>query len=156
MARIQVREYHPESGALLDNVSTLQFSKVSSGTHSRVKVIDVAFTDVTVVGSIKLGLIANGGLVVNVSPTDLAADGSAGNGNFGIESSSVFDETTASAPLSRHFAGSNSDITAANTNNVDIGNRSDTVSDYVYLDVEVGAASSSGVNGAYKVFFDFS
>ena len=46
MPSITVREYHPESGALLSNITTLKFSRVSSGTHTRVKVIDVAFDNV--------------------------------------------------------------------------------------------------------------
>ena len=156
MANITIREYHPDSGALLGNISVLNWGRITAGTHSRVKVIDIAFTDVTVVGNIKLGLISSGGLTVNSNPTDIANDGSASNGSFGIEDTSSFDSSKASAPLGRHFAGLNGTATASNSNNVSIGNRSDTLSNYIYLDIQIGAANMSAGNGAYKVFFDFS
>lgn len=156
MPSLTVREYHPESGALLGNISTLNFGRITAGTTSVVKVLDIAFTGLTQVGNIKLGLISTGGLTVNTNPTDLASDGSAGNGQFGIESTETFDSAKASSPLTRHFAGRNSTSTASNTNNVSIGNRSTTISDYIYLDIQVDAASTEAVNGAYKVFFDYS
>jgi len=156
MTSITVREYHPESGALLGNISTLNFGKITSGTTSRVKVMDIAFEDVGVVGNIKLGLISSGGLTVNTSPQDILPDGSASNGEFGIESSSDFDREKASQPLSRHFAGLNTKATAASTKNVTVGNRNSTLSNYIYLDIEIGASNTSAVNGAYKVFFDYS
>jgi len=156
MSTITIREYHPESGALLGNISTLDFGRITAGTHSRIKVIDIAFTDLTYVGNIKLGLISDADLTVNSNPTDIAADGSASNGHFGIESTKDFDSNKASEPLSRHFAGLNGDSTAANTNNVSVGNRSDTVSDYIYLDIEISASNIRAGNGAYKVFFDYS
>ena len=153
---ITIREYNPSSGALLGNISTLNWGRITSGTHSVIKVIDIAFTGITNAGNIKLGLISAGGLTINSSPTDVASDGSAGNGQFGIESTSEFDSARASEPLSRHFAGLNSDATAGNSNNVSIGNRSSTISDYIYIDIEIDAASTGGINGAYKVFFDYS
>ena len=156
MPNITVREYHPESGALLGNISTLTFGRITAGTTSKVKVLDIAFTDLTNVGNIKLGLISAGGLTVNSNPSDIASDGSAGTGHFGIESSSVFDSTKASEALSRHFAGLNTDATAGNSNNVSVGNRSSTISDYIYIDIEIDAATEGGINGAYKVFFDYS
>jgi len=156
MPTITVREYHPESGALLGNVTTLKFGKIVAGTTSRVKVIDIAFTEAGVVSNIRLGLIANGGLTVNPDPEDVQDDGSASNGQFGIESSAAFDSSKASQPLSRHFAGVNTTATADNENNVSVGNRSDSLSDYIYLDIEVGAGNVAGANGAYKIFFDYS
>ena len=156
MPNITVREYNPDSGALLGNISTMTFGRITAGTTSKVKVIDVAFTGVTDVGNIKLGLIAAGGLTVNSNPTDIASDGSAGNGQFGIESTSVFDSAKASSPLNRHFAGLNSDASAGNSNNVSVGNRSATISDYVYIDIEVDVASTGGINGSYKLYFDYS
>jgi len=156
MANISIREYHPDSGALLGNVSVLSFGKITAGTKSSVKVIDIAFTDVTNVGNIKLGLISSGGLTVNASPTDIAADGSASNGHFGIEYTSVFDSSKASGPLARHFAGLNSTITAGDSNNVSIPNRTVTLSDYIYIDVEVDASTTGAGNGSYKIFFDYS
>lgn len=156
MANITIREYHPSSGALLGNVSVLSFGKITAGTKSSVKVIDIAFTDVTDVGNIKLGLISSGGLTVNASPTNIAADGSASNGHFGIEYSSAFDGSKASGPLTRHFAGLNSTITAGDSNNVSIPNRTSTLSDYIYIDVEVDASTTGAGNGSYKIFFDYS
>ena len=155
MPSLTIREYNPDSGALLGNLSVLNFGRITAGTTSAVKVIDIAFTGLTQVGNIKLGLISNGGLTVNSNPTDIASDGSAGNGHFGIESSAVFDSSKASSTLSRHFPGNNSTSTASNVNNVSIANRSDTISDYIYLDIEVDASSTDTINGAYKVFFDY-
>ena len=156
MPSLTVREYHPESGALLGNVSTLNFGRITAGTTSRVKVIDIAFTEASVVGNIKIGLTSSGGLTINSSPTDINPDGSSSNGRFGIESSSSFDPAKASDNLSRHFAGANNDNTASNSNNVSVGNRSDTLSNYIYLDIQIGSEDVSGGNGTYKVFFDYS
>jgi len=156
MASIVIREYNPDSGALLGNINVLAFGKIIAGTHTRVKVIDIAFNDVTNVGNIKLGLISNGGLTVNPSPEDILPDGTAGSGFFGIENSSDFNNVLSSSPLNRHFAGVNATITAGDSYNVSIGNRSETISNYIYLDVEIGAANLGSINGAYKIFFDYS
>lgn len=156
MAKLTVEELHPESGAVLGNISVLNFGRISSGSHSRVKVIRIAFSDVTVVGNIKLGIISNAGLTVNSNPVDIDLAGSSSNGRFGVMSSIDFDSKLASEPLSRHFPGSNTTISAGDTNNVSIPNSSDTLSSYIYLDIEIGASSLGNSNGAYKVFFDFS
>ena len=156
MPVITLREYNPESGALLGNVSTLNFGRVTAGTTSIVKVVDIAFTDVTSVSNVKLGLISSGGLTVNASPTDIASDGSSSNGQFGVESSSIFDSSKSTSGLTRFFAGLNSTALAGNTNNVTVGNRSDTLSNYIYLSIQIGVSNVSVGNGAYKVFFDYS
>lgn len=156
MSNITVREYHPESGALLGNISTLKFGRVSSGTHTRVKVIDIAFDGVSSVGNVKIGLVSNAGITVNSDPQGIALDGSAENGNFGIEDTPSFDSAKASEPLSRHFAGLNGTATASNANNVSIGTRATAISNYIYLDIKVGSALSGAGNGAYKIFFDYS
>jgi putative heme iron utilization protein len=156
MANVTIREYHPETGALLGNIATLQIGRVTSGTHSRVKVIDLVFTEVSAVGNIKIGLVSNGNLIVNTNPQDLLPDGTSSSGYFGIASSADFDANVASAPLTRHFAGINSTVTAANSNNVLIGNRNATTSNYIYLDVEVGSSILNALSGAYKLFYDFS
>lgn len=155
MPSLSIREYNPDSGALLGNISTLSFGKVTSGTTSRIKVIDIAFTEITNVGNIKLGLISSGGLTVNTIPTDIAADGSSLNGHFGIESSSIFDSTKSASSLSRHFAGLNTTGTAANSNNVLIDNRTSTISNYIYLDIEMSSTMVGAGNGSYKIFFDY-
>lgn len=153
---ISVREYHPESGALLGNVATLNFGRVTAGMHSRVKVLDIAFNEVLVSGNIKLGLISSGGLTVNSNPQDIASDGTAGNGHFGVEYGKVFDASKASQPLYRHFAGLNTSLTAGDARNVSVGSRSEALSDYIYMDVQIGTANVTAGNGAYKVFFDYS
>ena len=154
--QITVREWHPESGALLGNVSTLAFGKITAGSHSRVKVLDAVFDGVSSVGNIKVGLVSNAGLVVNEDPTGIGSDGSSANGHFGIESSSTFDSSKATSPLTRHFAGTNADSSADSEYNVLIGNKSDTISDYIYLDIEIGSGNILAGNGAYKIFFDYS
>lgn len=153
---ITVREYSPEDGALLNNVSALSFGKITKGTHSRVKVIDLAFSGVTNVGNIKLGLIADAGQDVNLSLGTIYSDGSSSTGHFGIMSSQDFDASIASQSLTRHFAGVNNDATSTNDYNVSVDARGNNVSDYIYLDVEVGSSLTGTGNGAYKVFFDFS
>ncbi|MEY2703687.1 MAG: hypothetical protein RLY43_2326 [Bacteroidota bacterium] len=158
---IQFREYNPETGALLNNVSSLSFGRVTKGTHSRVKVVDIAFDNATAVGNLRVGLIADAGVTVNSDPQGFESDGTASNGHFGIEYSESFDATKASTSLSRHFAGINQTITADDEFNVSIGYpsggmRSANVSYYIYLDIEVGSSNTSSGNGAYKIFFDFS
>jgi hypothetical protein len=156
MANITIREYHPESGALLGNITTLKFGRVASGTHTRVKVIDVAFDGVSSVGNIKIGLVSNAGITVNADPQEIDSKGSSSNGNFGIEDTTTFDAAKASAPLSRYFAGLNGTATVGNDNNVTVGIRATAVSNYIYLDVKVGSTLSGAGNGAYKIFFDYS
>ena len=95
MPTVTVREYHPESGALLGNASSLNFGRVQSGTHSRVKVLDLAFGDVSNVGNIKLAIVSNGGITVNADPQDADAKGTTANGHFGIIDSSDFNAATA-------------------------------------------------------------
>jgi hypothetical protein len=156
MATITVREYNGDSGALLGNISVLSFGRITSGTRSSVKCIDLAFTDVTNIGNLKLGLISSGGLSVCPAPTDIAADGSSSSGHFGIEYTSTFDSSKASSPLSRHFAGLNASITAADQNNVSIPTRATNLSDYIYLDIQVDSSSLGTNQGALKIFFDYS
>ena len=155
MPNITIREYNPDSGVLLGNITTLSFGRITAGTTSRVKVIDIAFSDITNVGNIKLGLISSGGLTVNANPDYYYEDGSSGNGHFGIETSSVFDATKTSSSLTRHFSGLNATVTSDNDNNVTIPSRTSSISNYIYLDVEVSATSTGAGNGAYKIFFDY-
>jgi hypothetical protein len=146
MPSISVREYHPESGALLGNVSILDFGKIMSGTHSRVKVLDIAFQDASSVGNIKLGVISNGGISV------ISGD----EGHFGIVTSSTFSASVAASPLTTHFSGLNPTGLASDSNNYNIGNKSSTVSDFIYLDIEISSTVLESGNGSYKVFFDYS
>lgn len=156
MASITIREYDPRTGSLIGNISSLKFGKVGSGTHTSVKVIDIAFNDVSNVGNVYLGLVSSGGLTVNPSPEDIDVNGASGNGQFGIESSGTFDSAKTASPLSRHFAGLNGTGLSTNGNNVLVGTRSSSLSNFIYLDIEVGSQRNQKINGSYKVFFDFS
>lgn len=156
MANMTIREYHPETGALLGNVTNLDFGGISRGTHSRVRVFDIAFDGVANVGNVKLGIISNGGLVVNNDPQGIEADGTSQNGRFGISTSMEFNSSLSSEPLPRHFSGLNSSLTAEDSNNVSIPMRGTHVTNYIYLDIETGSGSLSDGNGSYKIFYDFS
>jgi len=156
MPALTLREYDTSSGALLGNISVLNFGRITAGTTSVVKVIDIAFSGVTSVSNVKLGITSNGGLTVNSNPTDIDTDGSASNGQFGVEHTSSFDSAKATAGLTRFFAGVNGTVLAGNSNNVTVGNRSDTISNYIYISIEVSASNADAGNGAYKVFFDYS
>ena len=151
---ITVSEYHNETGILLNNISTLTFGRITKGTHSRVKVIKITFSNVTSAGNLKLGLISDAGVTVNPEVGTIYDDGSTDTGHFGIVSSYNFDASISSAPLTRHFVEVNEDATASNPNNVSIEMSSDTVSYYIYLDIEAGSGAGAG-NGAYKIFFDY-
>lgn len=153
---ITVREYNPENGAMLNNVSNLNFGRVTRGTHTRVKVIDIAFSNATSVGNLKLGLIADAGVTVNDEPTEQNDDGTTSNGHFGIENTESFDSSKASDSLIRHFPGLNESGTSSDPNNVNVEMRSDVVSNYIYLDIEVGSSNSGLSNGSFKIFFDYS
>jgi len=45
---------------------------------------------------------------------------------------------------------------SSDTNNSAVGNKSSTISDFVYLDIEISSENLKEGNGAYKVFFDYS
>ena len=159
MSSITIREYNPSSGALLGTVSTLSFGKISSGAHSRVRVFDIAFGDLeelSVVSNLKIGLISNAQIVVNTDPVTIYNDGSSEYGHFGIVSSKNFDSSISSSSLTRHFAGLNTSGLSTDENNVEIEMRSNTVSYFIYLDVEVASEATTVGNGAYKIFFDYS
>ena len=156
LPEIVIREYDSETGALVSNMSALAFGRVTKGAHSRVKVVDISFTNITSVGNLQLGLIGNAG--VNVSASDAGVvydDGSVANGYFGIQSSIEFDATIASQPLVRHFPGINDTAIADNINNVTVGARTNSLSNYIYLDIQVGSSGTGLRSGAYKIFFDF-
>ena len=148
------REYNPTTGALIGNVSSLNFGKIIAGSHTSVKVVDFVFSGVTNVTNIKLG-ITSSTLDVNTSPSDLQADGSYSNGRFGAMHTDSFDRTLASSALGRHIAGLNDTGLSTHAYNLLIGNRTTVVSQFVYLDIELGANDLGVAAGAYKVFFDF-
>ena len=149
-----IREYHPISGAFLGNVTMFGFGEIEAGTHASVRVFDIAFDGASVINNIKLGLVSSGNVTANEGPTNVTPDGTSSNGHFGIETSSVFIPSKTTVPLTRHFAGVNTDGTSSNIYNVLIGNRSSMVSDFIYLDMEKSSADATASNGAYKLFFD--
>lgn len=155
MPSVTIREYNPTTGALIGNITSLSFGRIVAGSTSPVKVIDFAFTGVSSVSNVKVGLLSAGGLSVNPAPEGVTSDGSSSNGKFGIEHSSSFDLVRAKGPLTRHFAGINTSGTAADPNNVTVGARDETTSQFTYLDVELGSNDLGNGGGTYKVFFDF-
>jgi hypothetical protein len=155
MPSVTIREYNPTTGALIGNISALSFGRVPVGTTSPIKVIDFAFTGVSSVQNVKLGIASSGTLTVNNEPVGVTSDGSSSNGLFGIEHSSSFNQTIAEGPLTRHFQGVNSTNLAGDSNNVEIGRRNATTSQFVYLDIELGVGNIGSDGGTYRVFFDF-
>jgi len=154
MPAVTTREYSPSTGALIGNISSLNFGKLVVGTHTSVKVLDFAFTGITSVSNIKVG-ITGSTLDVNSDPDTPALDGSTSNGRFGIMHTDAFDSVLASGTLSRHFPGKNLTGLSSDSNNVEIGNKSSTISQFVYLDAELGANDFGVASGVYRVFFDF-
>lgn len=154
MPSVTTREYNPTTGALIGNVSSLNFGNVSAGSHTSVKVVDFAFSGVTDVTNIKVGIMSSS-LNVNDAPEDVQTDGTSSNGRFGIMHSDAFDREIAGGEVGRHFAGVNGSGLSSDGNNVLIGNRTATVSQFVYLDLELGANDLGVSSGTYKVFFDF-
>jgi len=155
MPSLTTREYNTTTGAFVGNISSLSFGRITVGTHSPVKVIDFAFTGVTSISNVKLGVLSSGGVVVNDNPQGISADGSASNGNFGVMHTTAFNIAIAQGPLTRHFAGLNVSLTASDPKNVIVGERTDTESQFVYLDMQLGANDRGVAAGLYKVFFDF-
>lgn len=155
MPSVTIREYNPTTGALIGNITALSFGRVSSGTTSPVKVIDFAFSGVSEIRNVKLGLTSSGGLTVNESPENIISDGSSENGLFGIEHSQSFSPIIAEGPLTRHFQGVNTSDTAGDANNVEIGKRSSVISQFTYLDIELLSNNVGTSGGTYKIYFDF-
>jgi hypothetical protein len=107
------------------------------------------------VGNIKLGIVSNGGITVNSDPQEEDGNGATSNGHFGIESSSDFNASKTTGVLARHFPGLCGTGTS-NDNTVAIGSKNESISDYIYLDIEVGSSNLNAGNGSYKIFFDYS
>jgi len=154
MPSVTTREYNPTTGALVGNISSLNFGKVIAGSHTSVKVIDFAFSGLTKVTNIKIG-ITSSTLDVNTTPTDVQSDGSSSNGRFGAMHTDTFNKSLSSSTLGRHIAGLNETGLSTNPYNLNIGNRNDLVSQFVYLDIEIGNNDLGVSAGTYKVFFDF-
>jgi len=145
MATIVIREYNPTTGRLIGNVSFLNFGNVNVGEVSPVRVIDMSVPDVSYISNVRLVVSSADLIPVNNNPQDIAADGSAGNGNFGVETSSSF---LSRNTLSRFFAGVGQEVT--------VGTRGDNVTNFVYLNVRMDSSSVGSGKVVYKWHLDIS
>lgn len=140
-----IREYNPATGNLLGVVNDFNYGNVNIGEFCSVRVFDIYVPDVTYLSNVTLQITSSPKIVVNASPVDIGADGSAGNGNFGIETSTSF---VARNTLTRFFAGLNMPVT--------IGTRLGNVSKFIYLNVKMALDSADSGSAVYKVSFDYS
>ena len=152
MAAITTRQYNPINGALIGNISSLSFGNIPVGATSGVRLIDFAFSGVSSVSNVKIGLMSGGNVEINPSPQGVGGDGSAANGNFGIEHSETFVGKTS---LSRFFAGENSTNLSSDANNVAVGTRDSATSQFIWLNVTLGSSNLGDDAGTYRIFFDF-
>lgn len=154
MASITTREYNPTTGTLMGNVSSLNFGKIATGSHSTVKVVDFAFTGVSLVSNIKIGIM-DSTLDVNDGALDVQSDGTSSNGRYGIMHTNAFNKSLARSALGRHFAGINESMESTDQKNVLVGNKTATTSQFVYLDMELGANDFGVASVTFKIFFDY-
>lgn len=152
MPSITTRQYNPLNGALLGNIARLSFGNIPVGATSGTRLVDFAFSGVTSVSNVKLGIMSGGAVQINASPQGIGSDGSASNGSFGIEHSSTFVEKPS---LTRFFAGANASNTSSDANNVLIGTRDSATSQFVWLNLTLGSANLGDDAGTYRIFFDF-
>jgi len=145
MATATTREYNPSTGRVIGNISELKFGYVPIGKASVVKVIDLVVEDVSAISNVRLQVVASDNVPVNDSPTGIDSDGSAANGNVGIEHDVDF---VPRRSLSRFFAGETLPVT--------VGGRSNKVSEYVYLNVKMNATSMGEGRMSYQWVFDVS
>jgi hypothetical protein len=143
MATAITREYNSSTGRVIGNISELKFGHVPIGKASAVKVIDLVVEDVTAISNVRLQVVGSDNVPVNDSPTDIDSDGSAGNGNIGIEHDVDF---VPRRSLSRFFAGEDLPVT--------VGGRSNKVSEYIYLNVKMNATSTGNGRISYQWIFD--
>jgi hypothetical protein len=139
------REYNPATGNLIGTVSSFGFGYVNIGEFTGVKVIDVYVPSVSFISNVKVEIVSSPQIVVNAVPIDIRADGTAGNGNFGIELSENF---VARETLSRFFAGENQKVT--------VGTRGGNVSKFIFLNIKMSMPKVGSGTVTYKVYFDYS
>jgi hypothetical protein len=140
-----VREYNPTTGKFVGVVNELEFGHIPVGKYSPVRVVDLTVEGVDSISNVRLQITASDFIGVNDSPTDITADGSAGNGNFGIEHDVDFVPRNT---LTRFFAGVNTPVT--------VGGRSSRVSQYVYLNVRMNSNKVGTGTVSYQWIFDVS
>ena len=153
---IVAREYNPTNGAFIDNLTTLSFGNVAVGTHSSVKVIDLAFINVATVSNVRFGLLSAGTLTVTDVPSEIInSDGSVSNGYFGVAHSNNFDPILAGASLTTHFRDIyNPDGTPDNAVAIGLRDIAGQISQYIYLDLQLENSNIGANGGSYRVFFD--
>jgi len=139
------REYNPYTGNLLGTITSFDFGNVNVGNFASVRVFDIYVPDVTQIATVKLQITLSPQIIVNEAPIDIAADGSAGNGNFGIETSETFISRNT---LTRFFAGLNQPVT--------VGTRGNNVSKFIYMNIRMALDGASPGTVTYKVSFDHS
>ena len=139
------REYNPSTGKIIGNISELKFGSVPMGKSTPVKVIDLFVDGADSISNVRLQVVSSDTIPVNDAPTDVTADGSAGNGNLGIQHNSEF---VPRSSLSRFFAGQEAPVT--------VGTRSLTVSEYVFLNARMNVLSPGNGKISYQWIFDVS
>jgi hypothetical protein len=157
---VVVREYNSQTGAFVGNVTALNFGNVPVGSHSAVKVIDLAFLNVSSVSNLRIALLSTGNLIATDSPSPLVdcnpVTHAAPDGYFGIESSPSF---FVNPGCIWHFRDvyDSTPAPGEQTNAVSVGMRDEgnVISDYVYLDVHLKNSDLGAQGGGYRIFFDF-
>ena len=144
MATATTREYNPTTGRMIGNISELVFGHVPIGRPSGVKVIDLSVEDVDSISNVRLQILDSDRVAVNDSPTDIQADGSAGNGNFGIMHETDF---VPRSTLTRFFAGVLDPVT--------VGARSTKISQFVHLNILMNATAAGTGTVSYQWLFDY-
>jgi hypothetical protein len=137
------REYNPTTGNLLGIVTTFDFGNVSVGEFGWVRVFDIYVPGVSEISNVKLSITSSAKIIVNDAPIDIGSDGSAGNGNFGIETSTDF---LPKNTLTRFFAGASLPVT--------VGVRGTNISKYIYLNVKMALSAADASSVTYQVSFD--
>jgi hypothetical protein len=139
------REYNPVTGNLMGIVSGFNFGNISIGEYGNVRVFDVYVPGVSNISNVKLSIVNSPHIPVNDSPTDIGPDGSAGNGNFGIETSSDFIPKNT---LTRFFSGVDAPVV--------VGVRGGNVSKFIYLNIKMATSAAVAGSVGYELFFDHS
>jgi len=139
------REYNPSTGNLLGTVTGFDFGNTSIGEFGSVRVFDIYVPGVSQISNVKVEITSSPKIVVNSAPVDITADGTAGNGNFGIEMSEGF---VARETLTRFFAGLNMPVT--------VGTRSNNMSKFIYMNIKMALDAADSGTAVYKVTFDYS
>ena len=138
------------TGVVKRNSDSVNFKHSQIDTYSDVATVSLNVSGVTRIKNVKLGIVRSDLIAPNGSG-EVNDDGSVAVGSFGIEHSKVFTEKVA---LNSFFNGINSTSSPNHENNVVVGTREDTSSEFVFLTVKVSSDIQRG-HVLYKWFFDF-